>query len=149
MSSQLEFPLLSSERNGQIDYQNQASNAAILAVVKLAKLTQSQQCHKGEQKSSSRREMPQAVVVKEQEDAWHVELPGFCRTFESVLHFVDEVVNACQHESRGQDEVGQTPEIYCLFFPVDLKGNTWCTCAFQLQPFMLIIDPTTVLHIIF
>ena len=55
--------------------------------------------------------MPQAVVVKKENDAGFVELARLGRAHESVLHLIDEIIHPRHHENNGQGEVGKTSQV--------------------------------------
>ena len=55
--------------------------------------------------------MPQAVVVKKENDAGFVELARLGRAHESVLHLIDEIIHTGHHEANGQGEVGKTSQV--------------------------------------
>ena len=45
--------------------------------------------------------MPEAVVVKKENDAGFVELARLGRAHESVLHLIDEIIHPGHHENNG------------------------------------------------
>ena len=55
--------------------------------------------------------MPEAVVVKKENDAGFVELARLGRAHESVLHLIDEIIHPGHHEANGQGEVGKTSQV--------------------------------------
>ena len=55
--------------------------------------------------------MPQAVVVKKENDAGFVELARLGRAHEGVLHLIDEIIHPRHHENNGQGEVGKTSQV--------------------------------------
>ena len=55
--------------------------------------------------------MPQAVVVKKENDAGFVELARLGRAHESVFHLIDEIIHPRHHENNGQGEVGKTSQV--------------------------------------
>ena len=68
--------------------------------------------------------MPQAVVVKKENDAGFVELARLGRAHESVLHLIDEIIHPRHHENNGQGEVGKTSQVDGFLRSV-LKLDNW------------------------